>query len=626
MSEIRRHSLRLVLAGSLGAVCTVASAQDEPQVMLRSDDGRASLSGRLIAVENGNYIVANDAGNFEIPVQGVQCEGAACPVPAPSIGGLVDLVSDDDSIQISGTVTDFVDGNYVVETERFGILSVDSEKVSCTGDGCVQIQDLTRAQVLAGAATATQTPLELPTDPDIQPTTTAPAATPAPAAPATDGSDAKVRFAGSDTVGLGLMPFLLDDYADYLDANIDRTDFSETETLVRYLNASGQELNSLFVNSTGSGDAFDALETRQAELGMTSRPARDAEAQRMRAAGAGELRGSDNETVIAVDSLAVITHPTNPVTALTRQQIGDMYLGRITNWSEVGGPDAPITVLSREDGSSTRGVFENAIFDGVEPPLANRVTYPGGDNPEMAAAVRSDPTAIGYVGFSYSEGLNRLDLNSTCGIRTTATPFSVKTEEYPLGRRLYLYNRADNLPAEAADFLKYVLSPDADDAIAQSNFVNFAVERQPHSPSRQETLYRDLDEPTAFQLASVLDRDLPNWDRLSTTVRFPTGSSLLGNKELNDIERLIAYLADLPDDTRVAVVGFADSRGAFDFNANLSQRRAASVAAAISNLGGSRLSNIRFETKGYSELAPAVCNDSENGWRINRRVEIWVQR
>ncbi len=438
--------------------------------------------------------------------------------------------------------------------------------------------------------------------------------------------DAKVRFAGSDTVGLGLMPYLLEDYADFLNATIDRTDLSETEAYLRYLDEENNEITSLFVNSTGSGDAFDALELETAELGMASRPARDEEAARIVATGGGDPRGTDNETVIAVDSLAVITHPSNPVKGLTRQQIGDMYLGNITNWSEVGGPDAPITVLSRDDGSSTRGVFENVIFSGDEPPLAERVTYPGGDNPEMAAAVKADPNAIGYVGFAYSEGLNRLEINSTCGITTTATPFSVKTEEYPLGRRLYLYNRADAIPEDAALFLEYVLSPEADDAIAQSSFVNFAVEQQPQTQSREDNLYNDLSARNELELADALKADLDDWDRLSTTVRFATGSSRLGNKEINDLMRLISYLETLPDGTEVAIVGFADSVGSFELNVALSNRRAASVAGSITELAGDRLNNIRFVTKGYSELSPSLCNDDENGRRINRRVEIWVRK
>ncbi|WP_411891135.1 substrate-binding domain-containing protein [Yoonia sp. SDW83-1] len=596
----RATGIRVLLATtSFGVLATMAAAQSDRTVILQASDGGMAISGELLGIDNNSYHLSTAAGEMTISPDGVTCFGNACPTVEPVFqrGGAVMLTAPDSSMNIAGKI-DAVEGDhYIIQTEGLGMMQIRTEGVTCSGPGCPS------GLILKASATA-----------------------PSPAAPRVNPASARVRFAGSDTVGLGLLPYLMEDYADFLGATAQKTDLSETETYMRYVNASGVEVTSLFANSTGSGDAFDALEVRGAEFGMASRPAKDSEAARLIAAGAGEVRNTENETVIAVDSLAVITHPSNPVRDLSMGEIGAIYLGQITNWSQVGGPNAPITVLSREDGSSTRGVFEKAVFSGEEPPLAARVTYPGGDNPEMAAAVRNDPYAIGYVGFAYSEGLNRLDLTSECGITSTATSFAVKTEEYPLGRRLYLYNRPDNLPSDARRFLQYALSPEADDAIAQSSFVNFAVERTVQPRSRIDNLFRDLVDQSEFRLASQLRDDLRDWDRLSTTIRFPTGSSALGKKELNDIDRLIAYLEDLPNGTRVAIVGFADSVGGFENNVRLSGRRALSVAQTISSIGGDRLSGISFERRAYGELAPSVCNTEANGRTINRRVELWVRK
>ena len=403
---------------------------------------------------------------------------------------------------------------------------------------------------------------------------------------------------------------------------------SDTETLTRYISPNGTEVSSIYINATGSGDAADALETKSSVFGMTSRPMRDAEAQRLIASGATDLRNSEYETVIAVDSLAVVTNPANPVRELSIEEIGAIYLGLIDNWSQVGGLDAPINVLSRDDGSSTRGVFENVVFDGQEPALAQRVNYPGGDNPEMANAVKADPFAIGYVGFAYSDGLTRLDLTSGCGITYSATSFAVKTEEYPLSRRLYLYNRPDNITPEATRFLNYVLSKDADDAIAQSNFVNFAVEKKAHGSKRTDSLYDglDLQSPEQLRLAKQMKVDLSLWDRLSTTVRFNTGSSRLGKKELNDIERLVSSLSDMPANTRLMVVGFTDDVGSFELNTQLSDARSKTVADVIRAVASERAIAVQIDTRSFSELSPSVCNTDANGRAINRRVEIWVRK
>jgi len=423
-----------------------------------------------------------------------------------------------------------------------------------------------------------------------------------------------------------LLPFLLKDYADSLNATVETEEISETETLMRYVGPDNTELSNVYVNATGSGDATGALETKAAVFGMTTRQIRDDEASRLVEAGSSDLRNSDNETVIAVDSLAVVTNPSNPIRGLSLSQLGDIYLGRIDNWSQVGGIDAPITVLSRDDGSSTRSVFEKVVFDGEEPRLAERVTYPGGDNPEIAAYVEKDPYAIGYVGFAYSEGLNRLDLTSACGITSTATNFAVKTEEYPLGRRLYLYNRVDNTPEEAKSFLEYVLSPDADDAIAQSNFVNFAVERIPLSPTRYDSLYEGLSVPSIALLANQLKDDLNFWDRLSTTIRFRSGSFRLDKKEQNDIDRLIRKLSELPSDTQIAAIGFTDDVGPFAENLRLSRLRAQTVADAIQSTARNSDLDVQIDTRAFSELSPSVCNTDGKGRATNRRVEIWIRK
>ena len=307
-------------------------------------------------------------------------------------------------------------------------------------------------------------------------------------------------------------------------------------------------------------------------------------------------------------------------------QLGAIYLGQIDNWAQVGGSDAPITVLSPDEGSSSRGVFENVVFNGEQPRLAERVTYPGGDNTEIAASVKDDPFAIGYVGFAYSDGLNRLDLSGECGIKSTATNFAVKTEEYPFSRRLYLYNRADNTPEEAKNFLNYVLSPDADDAIAESGFVNFAVERMPLSPARYDGLYEGLDVPFVAQLANQLKDDLRQWDRFSTTVRFRSGSFRLDKKELNDINRLVSKLGELAENTQIMAVGFADDVGPFDENLRLSQLRAQAVADIIQSIALDNSVNVQVDTRAFSELSPSVCNTPGVGRAINRRVEVWIRK
>ncbi len=510
----------------------------------------------------------------------------------------VRLIANDGSAEITGRLVSFIDGNYLVRTD-VGTLALSSNDVRCEGAACP-----------SGAASVQQ----------------AAAVTVQPSAPIQLGRP-DVSYAGSDTVGLGVMPFLMEGYAGYLNAQMVVQEINgETEQMISFMRGDTPLARHLLV-STGSGDAFDALADKTAHFGMASRPARPGEIEVLRRAGVGDITDPRNETVIAVDSLAVIVNERNPVTSLSLSQLERIYTGSITNWRQVGGPDAPITVLSREDGSSTRGVYENVIFSGRERPLGPDTVYPGGDNPEMAAAVRADAFAIGYVGFAYSQGTRVLDLAGECGLVGRAEPFSVKTEEYPLGRRLYLYNRPDNMPPEARQFMEYALSTEADAPIEASGFVSLGVARQSRSFSFSDAnrLVASVRGDFPRRLASQLGEEIVNWDRLSTTIRFPPGSSALGQKERNDIARLIGYLETLPSGSEVAIVGFTDSDGAFSYNLTLADQRARSVARSIARAAGQRLPNVRFQTKSYSELMPSACNTDVNGKAINRRVEVWVR-
>jgi len=416
MSAVRMYQRGVCLVtAALCAFAPFASAQDANVVLLESFDKSIAVSGELIEATNGQYKVSTVAGVISIDVNSVSCSGDACPAVVPnfSSGAQVRLTSNDGAVDISGNITDIIDGQYVVDNAVLGTLSIGTEVVNCAGPGCPQglrfadeTTITTEAPVVDAPASNEETaPVTVPVaESDTQETPTEPAdnaQTDTPVADATtqdESLNASFSFAGSDTVGFGLLPLLLKDYAEAINATADTRTISETQSLVRYIDSDANEISSAYVDATGSGDATDALEIKAAVFGMTSRQIRDEEASRLIASGSSDLRNTDNETVIAVDSLAVITHPSNPVSRLSIAELAAIYLGQIDNWSQVGGLDAPITVLSREDGSSTRGVFENVIFDGEEQALAQRVTYPGGDNPEMAAAVKEDPLAIGYVG------------------------------------------------------------------------------------------------------------------------------------------------------------------------------------------------------------------------------------
>ena len=593
----------------------------DTEVTLTTKVGAVEITGELIDFDGTEFVVFTPTGEYRMRADRVSCSGAGCPESArsaPESGVVVaanqrrqpdlaaaptvTLTTNVGAIEITGKLLEFTGTEYVLFTPT-GEYRMQSAAVSCSGAACPDAAPRSSGVVVAARGTA----------PDVV---------------AFDPARADMRIASADAVGLGLLPSLWRGYADSLGLEHELVRISDTESLGRFIDGTGKPLAVHFAEGADPRRPFEALIEKTAEFGMASRPPDASEAAVLRAVGAGDLMRPENNTVIAVESIAMIVHPTNPVDALSIEQIAGIYRGEITNWSQVGGADAPILVLSRNDDSGTREVFDDVIAGGATLLEGPRTVYPGGGNNGMRNAVLSSPNSIGYVAFAAAEGVKRLNLAGSCGLVSAAVPFSVKTEEYPLVRRHYLFSRSDNLTAEAMKFADYARSPASEAAIAASNLVNFAIEVQPEivAVDRFEAIQNASYGFAERRVAASLASDLLSWKRLSTTIRFATGSSTLGEKEIADVERLIAYLRLQPEGTEVAVVGFADSVGGFDANLRLSGARATLVASAIDQQGGRALNSIRFSTKAFGELAPAACNTDENGRRINRRVEIWIRR
>jgi phosphate transport system substrate-binding protein len=501
--------------------------------------------------------------------------------PAAVQAEFVTLRSADGTVNLSGELLAFEKNFYVIQTD-LGQLRVSAERVSCAGVGCPTIQ--------------------------------------------TDTAD--VRIAGAEAVGQGMMPLLLEGYAGFLDADANVQVANNQVELLAELVADqgfGDVVGSFLVSSTDSTDAFGALLDQSAEIGMAARRITPSEANTLANAGAGKMTHPSQEHILAVDSLIAIVHPSNPVQSLTMAQLADIYAGKIRNWSQVGGNDAPIAVIDRPAGSSTRDAVMGALFDGAAPaPLSGAAIET--ENTATAVRVNEDANAIGFVSYAFQRGAKKLPLVSSCGVTMVPDAFSAKTEEYGLQRRLYLYNRDDNLSPESRALLTFATSEEADAVIAKAGFIDLGVDRKEQTLEDERAI--GLTAASNDGLQRRLQNDMlsliGDYDRLSTTFRFNSGSSQLDERAVVDMERLTRYLETQPEGTKVMVVGFTDSVGKFSYNKTLSDRRAGQVAQQLVAYAGSRLSGVDVATTGFGELAPSACNTDVNGKRINRRVEIWV--
>lgn len=503
--------------------------------------------------------------------------------PSAALADIVTLRSTDGTINVTGEFVDLSEDTYVLRT-ALGDLRIAASSVVCDGAACPSFADVS----------------------------------------------ADVVIAGSQAMARGLMPLLLQGFAASMDADaeIQNTGVNDTVATLWADGGFGDEIGAYQVSATDDAAAFEALLNGESQIGLAARRITVPEARALRADGAGSMVSPQQEHIIAVDSMIVVTHPSNPVDQLTKAQLADIFAGQITNWSEVGGPDKDINVITQTPGSASDVFFMEYLFDEGRPEgfLPQGIAA---DDQSLSNTMFHDVNAIGYLGYAFQRGAKAIAVVNECGIAATPDAFSAKTEEYELARRMYLYNRSDNLDGASEMLINFVNSGEADAVIGKSGFIDLGIARrvQGAEDARYASLMAAASRYDAGFEGEVMQEMLDlmtGTDRLSTTFRFRTGSSKLDERGRLDLQRLISYLETVPGGTNVTLVGFTDDVGAFQANRNLSVDRASQMADEIRSAAAGRLNGITFANAGFGEIAPSACNSTDRGRGINRRVEVWI--
>ncbi|MCK4422798.1 MAG: phosphate ABC transporter substrate-binding protein, partial [Candidatus Omnitrophica bacterium] len=212
------------------------------------------------------------------------------------------------------------------------------------------------------------------------------------------------------------------------------------------------------VQGGGSGVGIASLIDGTCDIGDASRPIKDKELAK------AISRGTDPKAhVVAMDGIAVVVHPSNPVKALTKKQIKDIYTGKISNWAAVGASGAKIVVISRDSASGTFEAFNKLALSKarVRPDALLQAS-----NKAVATTVAMTPGAIGYVGLGYVT--NDIKTITVDGIEVTKE--TVLSGEYPLSRPLFMYTNGK--PAGAVKkFLDFVLSWEGQQLVEKNGYV-----------------------------------------------------------------------------------------------------------------------------------------------------------
>lgn len=204
------------------------------------------------------------------------------------------------------------------------------------------------------------------------------------------------------------------------------------------------------VQGGGSSAGIQAALAGAAQIGMSSR----------------ELKPEEKvlkEFIVAWDGLAIIVHPSNPVDDLPLEKVREIFAGRILSWKEVGGPDRKIHVVTREEGSGTRGAFQEMVMH------KERITKKAivqDSNGTVREVVAGDPYAIGYISLGLLEP--RVKAIKLDGVEASIE--NVVRRNYKLIRPFILVTQGEPAP-EARDFIQFILSEEGQNLIQKQGLI-----------------------------------------------------------------------------------------------------------------------------------------------------------
>lgn len=424
------------------------------------------------------------------------------------------------------------------------------------------------------------------------------------ALPLAPDNAAVLRIQGSNTIGAQLGPALVKGLLEQQGLHNVRIEGGGKDNEKRVLGQSAQGRTvRVDVAAHGSSTGFSALKNAQADIAAASRPIKDSELVELESLG--DLKSPGAEQVIAIDGLAIILHPHNPLSQLSTEQLARLFSGEIKTWEELGSTGGPVHLYARDDQSGTYDTFKELVLSRrgkALNPAAKRFE----SSEQLSDAVSRDPQGIGFIGLPYVRQAKAVAIID--GDSQPMPPLNslIATEDYPLSRRLYLYLPPNGQNPWADALVSFSQSAKGQAIVAANGFVAQTVQAMRVTPSPQM--------PKTYQ---QLSRDA---QRLSVNFRFEEGSANLDNKARQDLNRVLDYLRQHGKMNRhVTLAGFGDAKSDPARAALLSKLRAMTVRRELVKSGV-----VFREIRGFGAELPVAANNADEGRIKNRRVEVWV--
>lgn len=433
----------------------------------------------------------------------------------------------------------------------------------------------------------------------------APTPVPAPVVVVPVPAEIVLRVHGSNTIGAKLLPALMEEFLKQDGATkIQRKAGKDAEEMTIEAVLPGESSpKAIEIAAHGSKTAFEDLAAGKCDIGIASRQVKNEEADACAKIGLGDLHSPVCEHVVGLDGIAILVNQANPVSNLTKQQISDIFAGKITDWSQVGGQPGPINLYARDAKSGTFDTFKSLVLGTTELSAQSKRIE---DSNGLSDAVAGDTNGIGFVGLPFVRNAKALAVSEPGTMPLMATAFTVATEDYLLARRLFIYTPANPQQPLTRRFIEFALGDRGQEIVSAIGFVK-------QTPDLQHPLLPD-DAPKEYTSA------VKDAERISLNFRFRPNSTDLDNKSLRDLDRVTKLLQQSNyRDSSLLLFGFADGRGTGGINLKLSKERAQAVARELATRGITP-----SMVTGFGSALPVASNDTGLGREKNRRVEVWL--
>lgn len=493
---------------------------------------------------------------------------------------VVQFDTPDQSTRVTGEIVEFDGRTYLVRTP-LGDLILDADVVRCSGPSC----------------------------------------------PPESAIKSGYTIAGNPRLLTGLLPELMAQFAFDTGAELVRLSDGEGTTGFSISTDISTAPLRITLLPSSADHAVQALAEGRADFVLIDRPITPRERNLVKLGGHGDVTTNGNMRLLAFEPMHVIVAVSNPVRSLNEAEIAEVFSSRVDDWGAFGRSNKRLSAHVAQPADGARAVLTERLLTQARRNLGlTLVQHP--TERAVSDSVARDVDAIGIVGSSAVRHAKSLPIDSSCGLRLYATPFAVKSGAYPYASPVWAF-KTDTLRLNSAlDFWRFLGSAAANEAIALAGFTDNGISIESESGFGLRVLNSFRTEKTAVDNDDLREivHMLGKARRLSTTLRFGASAVELTPESDTALKALAEAMQRPPlVGRKIMLAGFSDGIGAPSRNASLSLAQAELVRDALRQMLPEKLAATEIEVHGFGEALPLLCDDTDQGRRMNKRVEVWVQ-